>query len=408
MITLNEPFGQYFAVLQVGTPAKEVAVIMDTGSELLWIQCQPCEKCGQQTRDPIFDPSKSSSYKSLACVDALNGICSISGDDSVETGCNDAGACLYTVTYGDSSNSTGYLSTETLTIPTAKGSSFQLLEFVFGCGVNNDGIEAQLNASGLMGLDRGNFSVISQLGVDTFAYCLPNRVKSVDVSGYLTFGKSSNNKPLKYTPMVQNLNSSFLSQFYYLNMTGVSVNGKLLDIASSAFEIDAVTGNGGTVIDSGTTLTTFVDEAYTIIVQAFESSVDSSLTKADLGENSTMLCYQVPLTQKEAPTAPKVTLHFVGSLDIELDTDHLFRNAASDTTYNYYCMAFDNSGTLASGAKNFIGNYQQQNFLVEYDIGNSRIGFAPTQCSSSNHSLKTLAWFPVLLSSMLLLFIPLF
>jgi hypothetical protein len=48
IITLDEDFGQYFAVVEIGTPAIEAALILDTGSQLLWVQCQPCVQCGVQ------------------------------------------------------------------------------------------------------------------------------------------------------------------------------------------------------------------------------------------------------------------------------------------------------------------------------------------------------------------------
>ncbi|MCO5608177.1 hypothetical protein L7F22_062383, partial [Adiantum nelumboides] len=236
-----------------------------------------------------------------------------------------------------------------------------------------------------MGLDRGPFSLLTQLDVDVFAHCLPNRIHSTKVSGYLTLGPSplTSNVTLNYTPMIQNTASPFLSQFYYLNMTGVSVNGRLLDIPSSAFDITPDGDAGGTIIDSGTTLTSFVEEAFSVIADAFHLAVDSSLSKAET-DNSDLLCYGVPLRQREAPTAPNVTLHFANDLDLNLNTDHLFRLYGRDTTNNYYCMAFNNAGPISSSGRNFIGNFQQQNFLVEYDIANSRIGFAPHICDQGS------------------------
>ncbi|MCO5592842.1 hypothetical protein L7F22_046845 [Adiantum nelumboides] len=403
LVTLSQPFGQYFAELHIGTPAKPLALIIDSGSQLMWIQCQPCINCGPQASAyPIFDPARSSSYTNVMCnVPACADM-----DGGIAFSCADSGACEYKVSYGDNSNSSGILAADTLTFTTASGtskgasaSSFELWKFVFGCGDNNVGIETHFNASGLMGLDRGPYSVISQLNVDVFSYCLPNRESSIDVTGYLTFGRSDANTSasasasaspanpsLQYTPMLQNSYSSFLSHFYYLGLTGISINGQLLNIPLAALELDAETGMGGTIIDSGTTLTTFVDEVYTVILTAFDSYVDASLKKVELEEDNPALCYEVPLSkQKGAPVAPPVTLHFKGSAAMVLSTEHLFHLYGSDTTYNYYCLAMSNSGPLNSGAKNFIGNFQQQNFLIEYDIGNSRVGFAPVQCSPTNN-----------------------
>ncbi|KAE9594006.1 putative nepenthesin [Lupinus albus] len=46
----------------IGTPKFDVMAEADTGSDLIWMQCQPCKKCYKQT-EPVFDPSKSKTYK---------------------------------------------------------------------------------------------------------------------------------------------------------------------------------------------------------------------------------------------------------------------------------------------------------------------------------------------------------
>ncbi|KAL6189165.1 hypothetical protein ACLB2K_040555 [Fragaria x ananassa] len=39
-------------------------MVLDTGSDVVWLQCAPCKRCYSQT-DPVFDPRKSSSFSSL-------------------------------------------------------------------------------------------------------------------------------------------------------------------------------------------------------------------------------------------------------------------------------------------------------------------------------------------------------
>ena len=52
---------EYVMTLYLGTPEKKFVLVMDTGSDLVWVQCQPCIRCYNQT-GPLFDPSTSSSY----------------------------------------------------------------------------------------------------------------------------------------------------------------------------------------------------------------------------------------------------------------------------------------------------------------------------------------------------------
>ena len=62
--------GDYVMKFNVGTPAKKISTIIDTGSDLNWIQCLPCTACGQQP-DAYFNPAASSTYKLATCTDPL-------------------------------------------------------------------------------------------------------------------------------------------------------------------------------------------------------------------------------------------------------------------------------------------------------------------------------------------------
>ncbi|EAY72465.1 hypothetical protein OsI_00321 [Oryza sativa Indica Group] len=80
--------GEYFSRVGVGSPARQLYMVLDTGSDVTWVQCQPCADCYQQS-DPVFDPSLSTSYASVACD---NPRC----HDLDAAACrNSTGACLY-------------------------------------------------------------------------------------------------------------------------------------------------------------------------------------------------------------------------------------------------------------------------------------------------------------------------
>ena len=57
---------EYVMKLYLGTPEKKFILVMDTGSDLVWVQCQPCIRCYDQT-GPLFDPSTSNSYSPVPC-----------------------------------------------------------------------------------------------------------------------------------------------------------------------------------------------------------------------------------------------------------------------------------------------------------------------------------------------------
>ncbi|MCO5577079.1 hypothetical protein L7F22_030901 [Adiantum nelumboides] len=111
--------------------------------------------------------------------------------------------------------------------------------------------------------------------------------------------------------------------------------------------------------------------------------MDPSFVRAD--NNLDGVCYAVPSSWEEAIfVAPNVTLHFAGMLDLQLTTyQSLLPNVSTsaDTSSTiYFCMAYASAGSVIDGARNVVGNYQQQNFLVEYDLANSSIGIASSTC----------------------------
>ena len=60
--------GEYFIDVFIGTPPKHFSLILDTGSDLNWIQCVPCYDCFEQT-GPYYDPKESISSRNISCQD---------------------------------------------------------------------------------------------------------------------------------------------------------------------------------------------------------------------------------------------------------------------------------------------------------------------------------------------------
>ena len=58
--------GEYLMNLSVGIPPVPIIAIADTGSDLTWTQCRPCNSCYKQVL-PFFDPQKSSTYRHSSC-----------------------------------------------------------------------------------------------------------------------------------------------------------------------------------------------------------------------------------------------------------------------------------------------------------------------------------------------------
>ncbi|KAJ0101298.1 hypothetical protein Patl1_04276 [Pistacia atlantica] len=56
----------YIGKITIGTPPKDVLLMIDTGGGLIWTQCAPCINCFPQLY-PIYDSQASSSFKTLPC-----------------------------------------------------------------------------------------------------------------------------------------------------------------------------------------------------------------------------------------------------------------------------------------------------------------------------------------------------
>jgi hypothetical protein len=100
--------GNYVVPIRLGTPAEQFTVVFDTGSDTTWVQCQPCVAYCYRQKEPLFTPTKSTTYANISCTSSY---CS----DLDSSGCS-GGHCLYAVQYGDGSYTVGFYAQDTLTL----------------------------------------------------------------------------------------------------------------------------------------------------------------------------------------------------------------------------------------------------------------------------------------------------
>ncbi|KAB5527208.1 hypothetical protein DKX38_021055 [Salix brachista] len=351
---LAQGSGEYFTRLGVGTPVKYVYMVLDTGSDIVWIQCAPCKKCYSQT-DPVFDPTKSSSFANIPCVSPMCRRLDSPGCSTKKQ------ICLYQVSYGDGSFTVGEFSTETLTFRGTRVGRVML-----GCGHDNEGLF--VGAAGLLGLGRGGLSFPSQTGRlfnRKFYYCLVDRSASSKPSS-MVFGDSAISRTAQFTPMLSNPK---VETFYYVELLGISVGGtRVSGISPSLFKLDS-TGNGGVIIDSGTSVTRLTRPAYVALRDAFRAGASNLKQGPEFSLFDT--CFD--LSGKTEVKVPTVVLHFRGA-DVSLPASNYLIPVDNSGSF---CFAF--AGTMSG--LSIIGNIQQQGFRVVYDLAASRVGFAPRGCA---------------------------
>ncbi|KAJ0265940.1 Aspartyl protease AED1 [Hirschfeldia incana] len=345
--------GNYIVTVGIGTPKHDLSLVFDTGSDLTWTQCQPCGKNGTcyPQEEPIFNPSSSTSYSNVSCSSP---VCDSFTSKGHNKKCS-ASNCIYGVGYGDGSFTVGFLAEEKFTL------NSDVLDGVkFGCGQNNQGLFN--GAAGLLGLGRGTFSFPSQTVTkynNTFSYCLPS---SADYTGHLTFGSSGGlSNSVKYTPISKVRD---IASFYGLDIVGITVAGKELDIPATVFS------TAGAIIDSGTVITRLPPKAYAVLRTVFKENM-SNYTST-MGHSILDTCYN--FTGVESVEIPKVSFSFEGGADVEVDSKGiLYVFDVSEV-----CLAFAGNGD--DGDVAIFGNVQQKTIQVVYDGAGGRVGFAPDGC----------------------------
>nr|CAB3482577.1 unnamed protein product [Digitaria exilis] len=311
---------QYVITVGLGSPAATQNVLIDTGSDISWVQCAPCSECHSQA-DQLFDPSSSSTYSPFSCDSQA---CTQLGQEG--NGCSSS-QCQYIVRYVDGSYTAGTYGSDTLTLGSDAITSFQ-----FGCSSDESGVDTDTLTDGLMGLGRGPQSL-------AFSYCLPPSPSS---TGFLTLGASSGGgggSGFATTPMV----------------------------ASDVNPTD--TARRAVVTDSGTIVTRLPPTAYSALSSAFEAGMSQYLPAQD-PNNFFDTCFDFSsLGNGEPPSVPEVSLVFAGGAVVNLAYDGIMEGN---------CLAFkanEDDSSLST-----IGNIQQRTFEVLYDVGQSTVGFRAGAC----------------------------
>nr|XP_043626331.1 protein ASPARTIC PROTEASE IN GUARD CELL 1-like [Erigeron canadensis] len=344
--------GEYFCRIGIGHPPSQVYMVLDTGSDVNWLQCAPCADCYQQA-DPIFEPATSSSYSPLTC-DARE----CKSLDVSECRNN---TCLYEVSYGDGSYTVGDFVTETVTF--SQGNVIK--NIAIGCGHNNEGLF--VGAAGLLGLGGGPLSFPSQINATSYSYCLVDR--DSDVASTIEFNLEPLLKESVNVIKAPLLSNNKLSTFYYIGLRGMSVSGKMVHIPSSVFKLTN-DGDGGVIVDSGTAITRLRKDAYNALRDAFVGKLSKDMVKVD-GVALFDTCFD--LGKKKSVQVPTVSFHFSNGKVLDLAAKNYMIPVDSNGTF---CFAF--APTL--GSLSIIGNVQQQGTRVSYDLENKLIGFSPNEC----------------------------
>ncbi|CAM6105630.1 unnamed protein product [Calypogeia fissa] len=369
----------YLMEIDLGTPPQTFVAIADTGSDLTWLKCAPCQSGCDFSSTP-FQPTKSSSYAPLPCsstpcqfLNDTGSFCQVS---------NSAPACPYGYAYADGSTTTGTLAQDTITLQTVNGGHQSVPDYWFGCSTNAASNTSLLQDNdGLVGLGRGNISFPSQLGKyfgNKFGYCLVNRSlspgKVEETPLYFGTDAVPQNETLQYTPLLTN---QHVSTFYYVGCTGIALNGNAIStIPTSAFAI-APNGTGGLIFDTGTTYTTLTNAIFTPFVGALQSQITKY--PAFTNYKGFDLCYVASWSQwtdDYGKGVPTITFLISNTTGFVLSVENVWVELDALTV----CLGMQATTSDLS----IFGNVQQVGFHVLYDLEKQQVGFTKSDCTPPN------------------------
>ncbi|KAI4327389.1 hypothetical protein L6164_019858 [Bauhinia variegata] len=346
--------GYYTTRLWIGTPPQKFALIVDTGSTVTYVPCSTCEQCGRH-QDPRFNPDLSSTYQPVKC--------------SLDCNCDDERKqCVYERQYAEMSTSSGVLGEDIVSF--GNQSEITPQHAVFGCETIETGDLYSQHADGIMGLGRGDLSIVDQLVEknvigDSFSLCYGG----MDVGGgAMVLGGISPPSDMAFT----NSNPA-RSPYYNIELKEIHVAGKRLPLEPKVFD-----GKHGTVLDSGTTYAYLPESAFLAFKDAIMKELKSFKQIHGPDPNYNDICFSGAGNDVSqlSKSFPVVDMVFENGQKLPLSPEnYLFRHSK---VRGAYCLGIFQNG---KDPTTLLGGIVVRNTLVMYDRQHTKIGFWKTNCS---------------------------
>ncbi|KAL2482242.1 Eukaryotic aspartyl protease family protein [Forsythia ovata] len=362
----------YYTKLAIGTPLNYYHVHVDTGSDVLWVNCEDCNMCPEKSHLKLplkkYNRMASSTGKEVTCDQEFCSAAS-AAIHVPNSNCRGGRTCNYSVSYGDGSTIEGYFVRDYIRLDEVSGNLQTTTmdgSIAFGCSVRGLGSPSTA-VDGIIGFGQGNISILSQLASlgktkKVFSHCLDGS----NGGGMFAIGELVQPK-VNSTPLVPN------AAHYNVIMKAVEVGGQFLDLPTYLFDTRS---RGRTIIDSGTTLAYLPAKVYEPLIEKMMAW--QPCLKTHIVENHYKCFFYCGNVDDGFPV---VTFHFEDSLSLSVyPHDYLFK-----TRNKEYCIGWQNSGLLLKDIKRttLLGDIVLKDKLVLYDLENQRMGWTQYNCSSS-------------------------
>ncbi|KAF2298668.1 hypothetical protein GH714_024632 [Hevea brasiliensis] len=397
---------QYTTTVYLKTPLQPTKLLLDLGASFTWVDCYRNYNsttyqhiaCGT----PLCD-----SFHSLACGNCYeppgpacaNDTCEFFPENSVTRKVNLEAALI-----------------DSLAVPTTDGSTqgplAHVKNYIFSCARTAllHGLAA--GVSGTVAMGRSNISLQGQVRTvfsapNYFALCLSGSRKFLGVAFIGTSGPYNFlpgidvGKSLIYTPLILNPVGGTVityvnhpSDEYFVGLTSIKVNGKVVALNQTLLAIDSETGFGGTKISTVIPYTTLQTSIYKAFTEAFvkESSVmNLTLTKA---VKPFSFCFSAKeiVSTRVGPEVPTVDL-VMQSEEVYwrmFGSNSMVRVAHKDE--DVWCLGFMDGGANPRTSI-VIGGHLMEDNLLQFDLESNRLGFSSsllfqgTTCANFNFTI---------------------
>ncbi|CAI9097623.1 OLC1v1034094C1 [Oldenlandia corymbosa var. corymbosa] len=376
---ISTHISSYTISLDFGTPPQPITFLLDLGTSQTWFPCTNdynCSGCHLESKNPAFIttfiPTQSTSAKDLDCK---NQLCQQFHEDDSDFACdNDSQVCPYQFHYVTGSTS-GFFLSETLHFD-----EINIPNVIVGCSIESSGVSTGI---GYVAFGREPTSLPSQLGVKMFSYCLvahkfsdtPKTSPFTLVLEGVGVNNSNSDSGISYTPFVDS--PARFPTFYYVTVTKITVGDVDVQVPSQ-YLVPGPDGNGGTVIEPGTTFTVMDAEVHQLVLTEYEKQMGQYYRRVgdlDLGNQVNFTCYN--FSGQNPGNFPALSFYFEGGGKMEFPMTDNFE-PYSDVV----CLTLLSAKALGvqSGPSITLGNYQQQNIYMEFDLENQRLGFKEQIC----------------------------
>ncbi|CAN1166747.1 Aspartic proteinase CDR1 [Linum perenne] len=364
----------FFLNISLGDPPLPQLVLMDTGSDFLWVKCKPCNvECKHGPGDPeIYDPAKSKTSYELPCRVGCDACTGESDFSSLRR------RCKYTIDYVDGRVSEGTYVTEKLTFQTSNNdkSKVSVPNILFGCSTYTTVRGHKVmdkHFSGIIGLgpvrdpkaELGYPSLVSDLG-NKFSYCTGRLSDRYYPYNQISFGDKSHLIGLS-TPF--NVDTGY----YFVNLVNISLGGQVI------YVFQTMSNNRGILIDSGAELNYLSPGALDAVnaevrkLAAVRKWEEVTFRTFIRGLELYELCYKGSM-DIHAYGFPELGYHFQDGAELLVNRIGLFVQVYDDI----FCFMLQRTTDYDFSV---IGMTAQQGHNIGFDIQNKRIYVKDIHCS---------------------------